>query len=151
MATRAAGGKGSAKRPSGVSMETFDNNFDRIFGKKKAVINNEPVTFCDVFELTNDGYRKAKAWLQENGLEDEIQKEQSVDGFTLTALANKLYNDKSIQSNIEANTICERLLDSEEHACEAAIPPIAEEAVEMIRKLQNEIETLKCRLHTTKQ
>lgn len=44
MATRAAGGKGSAKRPSGVSMETFDNNFDRIFSKKKPVETTEPVT-----------------------------------------------------------------------------------------------------------
>ena len=29
------GGKGSAPRPFSVSQETFDNNFDRIFGKKK--------------------------------------------------------------------------------------------------------------------
>lgn len=39
-----AGGKGSATRPAGVSMETFDSNFDRIFGKKKPVTNDQPVT-----------------------------------------------------------------------------------------------------------
>lgn len=29
------GGKGSKPRPFSVDKETFDNNFDRIFGKKK--------------------------------------------------------------------------------------------------------------------
>lgn len=29
------GGKGSKPRPFSVSQEEFDNNFDRIFGKKK--------------------------------------------------------------------------------------------------------------------
>jgi hypothetical protein len=29
------GGKGSKPRPFSVDQETFDNNFDRIFGKKK--------------------------------------------------------------------------------------------------------------------
>ena len=29
------GGKGDTPRPLGVSMETFDNNFEAIFGKKK--------------------------------------------------------------------------------------------------------------------
>lgn len=29
------GGKGSAPRPYSVDQKTFDNNWDRIFGKKK--------------------------------------------------------------------------------------------------------------------
>ena len=29
------GGKGDAPRPLGVPMETFDNNFEKIFGAKK--------------------------------------------------------------------------------------------------------------------
>ena len=29
------GGKGSKPRPFSVDQETFENNFDRIFGKKK--------------------------------------------------------------------------------------------------------------------
>jgi hypothetical protein len=29
------GGKGSKPRPFSVSQEVFDNNFDRIFGRKK--------------------------------------------------------------------------------------------------------------------
>lgn len=29
------GGKGSKPRPFSVDKETFDNNFDKIFGKKK--------------------------------------------------------------------------------------------------------------------
>ena len=39
-----AGGKGSAKRPTDVSTETFDSNFERIFGKKKTAANSQPVT-----------------------------------------------------------------------------------------------------------
>ena len=35
MAFNTPGGKGSASRPMGVDMKTFDQNFDRIFGKKK--------------------------------------------------------------------------------------------------------------------
>ena len=35
MAFNTPGGKGSASRPMGVTMKTFDDNFDRIFGKKK--------------------------------------------------------------------------------------------------------------------
>jgi len=48
------GGKGDTPRPLGVSMEEFDENFDRIFGKKE----KEPVPFAghiDVdIEATND-------------------------------------------------------------------------------------------------
>lgn len=40
MTNRNAGGKGSARRSSQVSMETVDANFDRIFGKKKADSKN---------------------------------------------------------------------------------------------------------------
>ncbi|WP_341744733.1 hypothetical protein [Azonexus hydrophilus] len=36
---------------------------------------------------------------------------------------------------IEAESICKRLLDSEEHAVEAAIPEVAEDAVEVINRL----------------
>lgn len=42
------------------------------------------------------------------------------------------------------DSVCERLLDSEEHAVEAAIPPIAEDAVELIRALQQAIKELRC-------
>lgn len=35
----------------------------------------------------------------------------------------------------DINKICERLLDSEEYAVESAIPPVAEDAVEVIRSL----------------
>lgn len=91
-----AGGKGSAKRPSGVSMEVVDANHERIFGKKNKV-NTDAAQ--DVFELSPSGYEKAKAFLKENGLEDQIQKEQSTDGFTLVALANKLYKDNLIEDS----------------------------------------------------
>jgi hypothetical protein len=33
-------GKGSRPRPYSVSKDEFDNNFDRIFGKKKSVEDN---------------------------------------------------------------------------------------------------------------
>jgi len=35
----------------------------------------------------------------------------------------------------DVNEICNRLLDSEEHAVESAVPPVAEDAVEVIRDL----------------
>lgn len=38
--------------------------------------------------------------------------------------------------------IIARLLDSEEHAGESAIPPIAEEAAELVRSLQDELDKL---------
>ena len=37
------GGKGSAPRPYSVSQETYNNNWDRIFGKKK---NDKPNCYC---------------------------------------------------------------------------------------------------------
>ena len=43
------GGKGSAPRPFSVSQATFDNNFDRIFGKKKAKVIDD-----DVLNVYND-------------------------------------------------------------------------------------------------
>lgn len=44
------GGKGDTPRPLGVSIEEFDKNFDRIFGKK------EPIPFAGMvdIEATND-------------------------------------------------------------------------------------------------
>ena len=36
----------------------------------------------------------------------------------------------------EAQNVCQRLLDSEEHAVDAAIPEVAEDAVEIIARLQ---------------
>jgi len=41
-----SGGKGSAVRPLGVSRETFENNFDKIFGKK----SKDPVKDCNTYK-----------------------------------------------------------------------------------------------------
>lgn len=38
--------------------------------------------------------------------------------------------------NHDVDKICDRLLDSEEHATESAIPQVAEDAVEVIRSLE---------------
>jgi hypothetical protein len=46
------GGKGSAPRPYSVSQETFGNNFDRIFGKKKFA-----ETTCYCYTCTKDHTR----------------------------------------------------------------------------------------------
>ena len=43
------GGKGSKPRPFSVSQEVFDNNFDRIFGKKKQ--SSEQQTIDEVSKL----------------------------------------------------------------------------------------------------
>jgi len=40
-------------------------------------------------------------------------------------------------NHADAEIICKRLVDSEEHALEAAIPPVAEEAVETINRLSS--------------
>lgn len=54
-----AGGKGSAKRPTDVSMETFDSNFDRIFGKKSKPTQEKKQ------ELTPETIKKA---LEDSGI-----------------------------------------------------------------------------------
>lgn len=51
--------------------------------------------------------------------------------------------DKLIEAS---DVICQRLLDSEEHAVEAAIPQVAEDAVELIKELQAQIKELQCKL-----
>jgi hypothetical protein len=43
------GGKGSKPRPFSVSQQVFDNNFDRIFGKKKQ--SSEQQTVGEVSKL----------------------------------------------------------------------------------------------------
>lgn len=45
------------------------------------------------FELTSEGYRKAKRWMKDNGHYHRLQSEQSVDGFTLVELANKILKE----------------------------------------------------------
>jgi hypothetical protein len=37
------GGKGSKPRPFSVSQEAFDNNFDRIFGRKKQLFEEQAI------------------------------------------------------------------------------------------------------------
>jgi hypothetical protein len=36
-------GKGDLQRPLGVPMETFDKNFEAIFGKKEKKVEDKPV------------------------------------------------------------------------------------------------------------
>jgi len=82
MSLQSSGGKGSAKRPADVSMDVFDSNFERIFGKKEI----------------------------------------------------KIKEDDALSSKIDK--MCQRLLDSEEHAVESAIPQVAEDAVILFKELQ---------------
>jgi hypothetical protein len=42
------------------------------------------------FELTADGYQKAKEWLTQTGQLHLLENEQSTDGYTLVTLANNL-------------------------------------------------------------
>jgi hypothetical protein len=52
------GGKGSTPRPYSVPKEVFDNNFDRIFGKKKKTeaekFDEKVVMKNEYFELDED-------------------------------------------------------------------------------------------------
>jgi hypothetical protein len=49
------GGKGSAPRPYSVSQETFGNNFDRIFGKKKVAETRCYCYNCNKDRVTESG------------------------------------------------------------------------------------------------
>lgn len=53
--------------------------------------------------------------------------------FVRLLKASNKGQEPSVQT--DAESICERLLDSEEHAGEAAIPEVAEDAVEVINRL----------------
>ena len=46
------------------------------------------------FDLTPEGYQKAKKWLEENNLLCELEKELSTDGYTLVNLATHLFQKK---------------------------------------------------------
>lgn len=50
------------------------------------------------------------------------------------------------KAELAVDMICDRLLDSEEHACEAAVPPVAHDAVVAIRALSDECGRLEARL-----
>jgi hypothetical protein len=47
------GGKGCKPRPFSVSQQVFDNNFDRIFGKKKQSSEQEAID--EISKLTAEG------------------------------------------------------------------------------------------------
>lgn len=66
------GGKGSRPRPFSVDQKTFDDNFDRIFGKKKkqeSELDNIPV-------LENE-----ETWSQRVIDENERREEMKKDGL----------------------------------------------------------------------
>ena len=46
------GGKGDTPRPLGVPMETFDKNFELIFGKKEKRV--EPIPFAGMVEVDEE-------------------------------------------------------------------------------------------------
>ena len=50
------GGKGDAPRPLVIPMEQFEENFERIFGKKPPKLNNdfEPIPFAGIVNLGED-------------------------------------------------------------------------------------------------
>ena len=54
------------------------------------------------FAMTPQGYIEARNWLLENGLEHMLDHEQSNDGWTVTALANKLYSESIAKKSTES-------------------------------------------------
>ena len=57
--------------------------------------------------------------------------------------------DSTVQSDIE--DICKRLVDSEEHAVEAAVPDVAFEAAEVIKRLSGALKATQSTLSQTMQ
>jgi hypothetical protein len=76
--------------------------------------------------------------------DEEINGADAVDQIVeLYHLAKEALNAKPVSS---VDDICSRLLDSEEHATESAIPQVAEDAVEIIRALDAERSNLVAQL-----
>lgn len=71
-----------------------------------------------------------------------IENDEEINGGDAVDEIVELYHlaKEALDSKVELpiDGICDRLLDSEEHACESAIPPVAEEAAEIIRTLSAE-------------
>ena len=60
-------GKGSKRRPTLVSGQQFDNNWDNIFGKKDDVMNNELTRY-----LSDNGKRTISVSKVEDGFLVEV-------------------------------------------------------------------------------
>lgn len=78
--------------------------------------------------------------------DEEINGADAVDQIVeLYQLAKEALSAKPASS---VDDICNRLLDSEEHATESAVPQVAEDAVEILRALDAERSDLAARLET---
>lgn len=69
-----------------------------------------------------------------NYLESERRRWRPLPGGHTNAMVEPLLTTSADDFD-ESEDICARLVDSEEHAVESAIPPIAEDAVDLIRRL----------------
>ena len=71
-----------------------DSLYSVTYAGKRCLICGVVVTDsdCPKFLMTEGGYTEAVSWLKENGLYDQLQHEQSADGYTTVTLANKLYS-----------------------------------------------------------
>lgn len=67
----------------------------------------------------------------------------------LLKASNEGQEDSTLQSDIE--DICKRLVDSEEHAVEAAVPDVAFEAAEVIKRLSGALKATQSALSQTMQ
>jgi hypothetical protein len=83
-------------------------------------------------------------WQREGAVSGGHEVEIATDGGRFAPLSNDEIDALCEGTNCKADSvssmdaICQRLLDSVEHAVEAAIPPVAEDAVEAIRTLAAE-------------
>jgi hypothetical protein len=83
-------------------------------------------------------------WQREGAASGGHEVEIATDGGRFAPLSNDEIDALCEGTNCKTvsvssmDAICQRLLDSEEHAVEAAIPPVAEDAVEAIRALAAE-------------
>jgi hypothetical protein len=57
-------GKGSRPRPLSVDHSTFDSNWDRIFGKKHNLVQQEIESLQRMSNRTREDQDQSQAWLQ---------------------------------------------------------------------------------------
>ncbi len=101
---QSTGGKGSASRPLSVVRETFESNFDRIFGKKKV----DPVKSCETYNSPESCVHVDSFLCDTSTCSDfTIKEEDHPLAVLLAAVPLELYNDSTWVRDIceEANKV----------------------------------------------
>ena len=101
---QSSGGKGSATRPLGVTKETFENNWDRLFGNKKV----DPVKTCETYKSTQSCVHVDGLLCDPKTCSDyKIKEKEHPLAVLLAAVPLELYNNSTWVRDIceEANKV----------------------------------------------